>query len=93
MLSLADDCQPCMCPGNVVAKDVNVFATTCESAPAEQTGPLCHNCPVGHTGNRCQICQAGYYGVPEDPQVCSFGCLFIFMHIWTALINISYQLV
>ncbi len=65
---LAVDCKPCMCPGNVVAGDVNVFASTCELQ--HNTGTItCHNCTAGHSGDRCEACAQDFYGVPTDPTV------------------------
>ena len=59
--------MPCMCPGNVIEADVNVFAHTCSLGPAGT--PVCHNCTEGHGGDQCDVCVDQWYGVPADPQV------------------------
>ncbi|XP_023930665.1 laminin-like protein lam-2 [Lingula anatina] len=59
-----DDCRPCMCPGNVVSGDINVFALLCT---LDQDGsPTCNDCVTGHGGRRCNECVQGYYGQPEN---------------------------
>ncbi|ESO83894.1 hypothetical protein LOTGIDRAFT_168935 [Lottia gigantea] len=68
----ANDCKPCMCPGNVVQGDVNVFATTCQLDNGNQK---CINCSEGHGGNRCEICLENYYGEPENAQVKGGKCV------------------
>ncbi|KAK6194778.1 hypothetical protein SNE40_000338 [Patella caerulea] len=69
-----DDCKPCMCPGNVIRKEDNVFATKCE-LDAGGGGPKCTNCTEGHGGNRCETCVTGYYGQPENTTVNDGKCV------------------
>ncbi|CAH1787412.1 unnamed protein product [Owenia fusiformis] len=57
------DCSPCMCPGNVIEGDLNVFASTCS---VKGDSHMCHNCTEGHGGDRCQVCLQDWYGQPEN---------------------------
>ena len=57
-----------MCPGNVVAGDINVFAMTCEMSG---NSLVCINCTEGHGGDRCEYCVDQWYGDPTDTMVCS----------------------
>ena len=60
-----------MCPGNVIAMDVNVFASNCtliESATGVRDHQ-CNNCATGYGGNHCDVCIDTYYGTPENKEV------------------------
>ena len=56
-----------MCPGDVIAGDVNVFAHACQLGPLGT--PVCDNCTEGHGGDQCDRCMDHWYGVPTDPLV------------------------
>ncbi|XP_064648797.1 laminin-like protein lam-2 [Lineus longissimus] len=58
------DCKPCMCPSNVIAGDINVFASTCSLGSLG--GPICQGCASGHTGQQCQFCAEGWFGQPSN---------------------------
>uniref|UniRef100_A0A8C5LN57 Laminin subunit gamma-3 n=1 Tax=Jaculus jaculus TaxID=51337 RepID=A0A8C5LN57_JACJA len=62
-VGLADDCQPCPCPGR----------SACTTIP--QSGEVvCTHCPPGQRGRRCETCEDGFFGDPLGlsgaPQPC-----------------------
>ncbi|KAK2151249.1 hypothetical protein NP493_2656g00002 [Ridgeia piscesae] len=73
-----DDCQPCMCPGNVVASEVNVFASECVLTPGGMVE--CVNCSDGHSGGQCDVCVEGWYGTPRNASNAGGQCLLCQCH-------------
>ena len=61
------DCKPCLCPGNAVAQEPNVFAATCRSHT--NGGYVCLNCTQGHGGDHCESCVNNWYGTPTNASV------------------------
>jgi len=59
-----------MCPGNVVASEVNVFASECVLAPGGMVE--CVNCSDGHSGGQCDVCVEGWYGTPRNASVSEY---------------------
>ena len=57
-----------MCPGNVVAGALNVFADSC-TWDSNNKAPKCNDCATGHGGDHCEVCVDQFYGTPEDPAV------------------------